>query len=67
MLPRLVALLFHLGLLVIQTFVKIPALHAVAPGNPPSGPLFGAVQGAVLVAFGIAGWMSLRRFRPVIV
>jgi hypothetical protein len=51
----LVALWFNVLILVIQTFVKIPSLHAIAPGNPPSGPLFALVQGVVLVAFLAAG------------
>lgn len=61
-----IALWFNVVILVIQTFVKIPALHAAAPGNPPSGPLFTAVQGAVLVAFLVAGWISAKNFRPII-
>jgi hypothetical protein len=50
--------------LVVQTFSKVPALHAIAPGNPPSGMVFSAVQGIVLLFFIVAGTLSLRRFRP---
>ncbi len=50
--------------LVVQTFQKFPALHALAPGIPPSGPLFGAAQGVVLVALVTGGFLSLRRFHP---
>ncbi|HEX4302593.1 MAG TPA: hypothetical protein VHZ78_07355 [Rhizomicrobium sp.] len=50
--------------LVVQTFSKFPALHAIAPGNPPSGPVFGAVQGVVLIGFIFAGYLALRRFHP---
>lgn len=60
------ALWLNMAILVIQTFIKIPALHALDPGNPPAGPLFAATQGTVLVAFVAAGWISVRRFRPLI-
>ena len=39
----LLSLYFNCFVLVIQSFLKIPALTALAPGNPPSGPVFGAV------------------------
>src|SRR6202795_677038 len=45
----LLSLYFNVFVLVIQSFLKIPALTAVAPGNPPSGPVFAVVQGIVLV------------------
>jgi len=51
--------------LVIQSFLKIPALTAVAPGNPPSGPVFAVVQGVVLVFFVLMIIGAWRRFRPV--
>jgi hypothetical protein len=60
----LIALWFNVAILVIQTFTKIPALHAIAPGNPPSGPLFTGTQGMILVAFLVAGWIASRQFRP---
>lgn len=50
--------------LVVQTFLKFPALHAIAPGTPPGGPVFGAAQGIVLIVLVVAGYMSVRRFRP---
>src|SRR6185436_16531893 len=50
-LTGLLALYFNVFVLVIQSFLKIPALTAVAPGNPPSGPVFAVVQGIVLVFF----------------
>src|SRR6201999_2546116 len=50
-LTALVSLYLNVFVLVIQTFLKIPSLHAIAPGEPPSGPAFGAVQGIVLVFF----------------
>jgi hypothetical protein len=49
---------------VIQSFLKVPALTALAPGNPPSGPMFAVVQGVVLVFFVIMMIGAWRRFRP---
>src|SRR5437588_12034277 len=45
----LLALYFNAFVLVIQSFLKIPALTAIAPGNPPSGPVFGVAPGLVPV------------------
>ena len=64
-LTALLALYFNVFVLVIQSFLKIPALSAVAPGNPPSGPVFAVVQGIVLVFFVIMIIGAIRRFRPV--
>jgi len=50
--------------LVIQSFLKIPALSAIAPGNPPAGPVFAVVQGIVLVFFVVMTIGAWRRFRP---
>jgi len=63
-LTALLALYFNVFVLVIQSFLKIPALTAVAPGNPPSGPVFGVVQGVVLVFFVLMIIGAWRRFRP---
>jgi hypothetical protein len=60
----LLSLYFNVFVLVIQSFLKIPALTAVAPGNPPSGPVFAVVQGVVLVFFVLMIIGALRRFRP---
>ena len=65
LLTALLALYFNVFVLVIQSFLKIPALTAVAPGNPPSGPVFGVVQGIVLVFFVLMIIGAWRRFRPV--
>lgn len=61
----LVALYLNVFVLVIQSFLKIPALTALAPGNPPSGPVFGLVQGIVLVLFALAIVGVWRRYRPM--
>jgi len=60
----LLALYFNVFVLVIQSFLKIPALTAVAPGNPPSGLVFAVVQGIVLVFFALMIIGAWRRFRP---
>ena len=62
----LLALYFNTFVLVIQSFLKIPALTAVAPGNPPSGPVFAVVQGVVLVFFVLMIIGAVRRFRPTV-
>ena len=61
----LLALYFNVFVLVIQSFLKIPALTAVAPGNPPSGPVFAVVQGVVLVFFVLMIIGAWRRIRPM--
>jgi hypothetical protein len=60
----LLSLYFNVFVLVIQSFLKIPALAAVAPGNPPSGPVFAVVQGIVLVFFILMIIGTIRRFKP---
>jgi hypothetical protein len=64
-LTALISLYLNVFVLVIQSFLKIPALTAVAPGNPPSGPVFAAVQGIVLVLFVLMIIGAIRRFRPL--
>ena len=61
----LLALYFNVFVLVIQSFLKIPALTALAPGNPPAGPVFAVAQGVVLVFFVLMIIGAIRRFRPV--
>src|SRR5450432_2717605 len=63
-LTALLSLYFNVFVLVIQSFLKIPALTALAPGNPPSGPVFAVVQGVVLVFFVLFIIGAWRRFRP---
>lgn len=62
----LLSLYFNVFVLVIQSFLKIPALTVLAPGNPPSGPVFAVVQGVVLVFFALMIIGAWRRFRPVL-
>ena len=63
-LTALLSLYFNVFVLVIQGFLKVPALSTLAPGNPPSGPVFAVVQGIVLVFFVLAIIGAWRRFRP---
>ncbi len=64
-LTALISLYLNTFVLVIQSFLKIPALTALAPGNPPSGPVFAVVQGIVLVFSVLMIIGAWRRFRPV--
>jgi len=58
------ALYLNMFVLVIQSFLKIGPLHALAPSVPPSEPPFAAVQGIVLLFFVVAIIGAVRRFRP---
>ena len=60
----MISLYFNVFVLVIQSFLKVPALHALAPGEPPGGPVFGVVQGVVLVFFVVMIIGAWRRFPP---
>jgi hypothetical protein len=51
--------------LVVQAFQKIGPLRALAPNG--SEPPFAVVQAVVLIGFVIAGYLAVRRFRPVFV
>ena len=62
----IIALYFNVFVLVVQTFAKLPPLKAIAPGNPPSGPVFMAVQAIVLLAFIYFGWKAKRDFKVLI-
>jgi len=61
----LVSLYINVFVLVIQSFLKIPVLHALAPGDPPNATVFAIVQGIVLLLFAIAIISVWRRFRPL--
>ncbi|TWB24725.1 hypothetical protein FBZ89_101351 [Nitrospirillum amazonense] len=47
---------------VAQSFLKVPALHALAPTG--SEPPFGAAEGVLLLLFVVAGILATRRFHP---
>ena len=62
-LTAVAALYFNVFVLVVQLFLKVPALHELAPqGNEPP---FGIAQAVVLVAFVVAGIFAARRFHAV--
>ena len=56
------ALYLNVFVLVFQAFLKVPALHALAPTQ--SEPAFKLTQAAVLVAFIAIGVLAVRRFHP---
>ena len=64
-LTALISLYLNVFVLVIQSFLKIPALSALAPGNPPNGPSFAVVQGLVFLFFVVLIVGAWRRYRPV--
>jgi hypothetical protein len=64
-LTALLAQYFNVFVLVIQSFLKVGPLHALAPSVPPSEPPFAIVQGVVLVFFIIFIIGAIRRFRPM--
>ncbi len=57
-----VALYFNSFVLVVQSFLKIPVLHTLAPTG--SGPAFALTQGVVLVFYVVTGFLAVRAFRP---
>jgi hypothetical protein len=59
------ALYLNVFVLVTQSFIKVPPLHALVPAIPPAGPIFGAMQGVVLLAFVVAGWRAVKAGRTV--
>ena len=60
----MISLYLNVFVLIIQSFLKVPALHALAPSVPPSEPPFAILQGIVLVFFIIVIIGAIRRFRP---
>ena len=60
----LASLYLNSFVLVIQSFLKIPVLHEIAPGAPPSGPVFAVVQLIVLAFFAYMTFRAVKRFHP---
>ncbi len=58
----MVALYLNVFVAVVQSFLKIGRLHALAPTG--TEPPFVATQGVVLVGFVVLGIIALIRFRP---
>ena len=59
-----IALYLNVFVLVVQAFLKVPALHALAPAGSETP--FKLAQGVVLLFFIFAGWRAARKFRPVL-
>jgi hypothetical protein len=59
------SLYFNVFVLIIQSFQKIPVLHALAP-TQSTEPAFAGAQGVALLLFIMIGAVALRRFQPVI-
>ncbi len=64
-LTALVSLYLNVFVLVIQSFLKVPALHALAPSVPPPEPPFAIVQVIVLAFFVVVIIGVIRRYRPM--
>jgi hypothetical protein len=56
------ALYFNSFVLVVQSFLKLPVLHMLAPNG--SEPAFTLTQGIVLVFYLVAGFLAVKRFHP---
>ena len=61
-----VLILFYLDafVAVVQSFMKIAALHALAPTGKE--PPFAVAQGLVLLVFIVLGFLALKRFHPAV-
>jgi hypothetical protein len=64
LLTALVSLYLNVFVLVIQSFLKIPVLHELAPGEPPAGLSINVVQLIVLLFFVVMIVRVWRRFHP---
>jgi hypothetical protein len=60
----IVALYFNCFVLVVQSFMKIPFFHALAPTQKE--PPFAVAQGVVLILFIGLGVAAFKKFRPII-
>ena len=58
----MIALYFNVFVLIVQAFLKIPPLTALAPTQ--SEPPFAIVQGLALIFFVVLGVFAVRRFHP---
>jgi hypothetical protein len=59
-----IALYFNVFVLIAQSFLKVPFLHALAP-TASTEPAFAGAQGAALAIFIVVAFLALRRFRPL--
>jgi hypothetical protein len=57
-----IALYFNCFVLIAQSFLKVPSLHALAPkGNEAP---FAIAQGSLLLLFIVAGILAVKKFHP---
>jgi hypothetical protein len=56
------ALYLNVFVLIVQLFLKVPALHALAPQGKE--PPFAIAQGVTLLFFIAVGYLSVKRFHP---
>jgi hypothetical protein len=63
-LSALIVLYLDAFVAVVQSFMKIPALHALAPTGKEAP--FAAAQGLLLLVFIVIGFLALKRFRPAV-
>jgi hypothetical protein len=56
------SLYLNVFVLIVQSYMKVPGLHALAPKG--SEPPFAITQGLVLLAFVVLGFLAVRRFHP---
>jgi len=60
-----ISLYLNVFVLVVQLFLKVSALHALAPNAPANPePPFKIAQGVVLVLFVAIGFFAMKRFHP---
>jgi hypothetical protein len=57
-----ISLYLNCFVLVVQAFLKVPALHALAPEGKE--PPFAIAQAIVLLLAVVSGYVAVRRFRP---
>lgn len=65
-LTALTSLYLNVFVLVIQSFLKVPALHALAPSVPPAEPPFVIAQAIVLIFFIAVIRGAIQRYRPTV-
>jgi hypothetical protein len=60
-----ISLYLNMFVLVVQLFLKVPAIHVLAPNAPDNPePPFKIAQGVVFALFVILGYLAVKRFRP---
>src|SRR6476620_4126085 len=55
-----IALYLNVFVLIVQLFLKVPALHALAPTQAEAP--FVVAQAVTMIAFIVLGWFAVRRF-----